>query len=249
MFLIVCLGFRAGHWHSPLSIWFSQGLDAAMRMESAFGTWFLVPLLMAVGILLFEAGRVAGIRRLTTIACSVPVLCLGLSIPWSASSLPAIEFLSEFTREIGSPLWGTVVASLLFYVYACWRRTLWAEQLLLATLLVATVVGRETHGLDSLQPLQLWPLAIITIWQGFVGLDRRDSRATLLAVVCLLMSVRSLVPSDISWIYRSLLPLHAAGGACLVLAAVFHDPLCSIPEKARCAPARYRHARGGHLTG
>lgn len=231
VFLIVCLGFRA--WALALSFdpVLSQGLDAAMRMESAFGTWFLVPLLMAVGILLLEAGRVSGKRWLTITSMSVPVLCLGLSIPWNSISLPAIDFLNAFTVQIGSPIWVSLIACLAFYLYSSWRGVPWAEQLLLATLLVATVVGRETQGIQSLQPVQVWPLAVITAWQGFLGIDRRDSRACLLATVCLLAMLRSFIPDDVSWIYRNLIPLHAAGGMCLVLAAVIHDPFAHVLRK------------------
>ena len=230
VFLIVCLGFRA--WALALSFdpVLSQGLAAAMQMESVFGTWFLVPLLIAVGILLLEWGLVTKNRWLTTTASLSPLLWLVLSIPWNHGQ-PARDFLSAFTSRVGSPLWVTVAATLLFFLYASCRRARWAEQFLLGTLLVAAFVGRQTHDIHSLQPLQLWPLAIVGLWQGFVGIDRRDSRSCLLATVCLLVLLRSFVPGDVSWIVRNVIPLHVAGGTCLVLGAVLHDRFAHILRK------------------
>src|SRR5579872_5720503 len=62
-FLTICAGLRAYALSLSFDAVLMQTLDEAMRLESAFGLYFLVPILLAVAVLLIEAGIVTQNRK------------------------------------------------------------------------------------------------------------------------------------------------------------------------------------------
>src|SRR5262249_59934841 len=93
VFLMICLGFRAYALSLSFDPVLTQNLSQAMRLDSAFGLYFLAPMLFAVGLLLLEAGIVRNKSWTRNLALFVPAICVYLSIPSHAGSAPYAVFL------------------------------------------------------------------------------------------------------------------------------------------------------------
>jgi hypothetical protein len=148
----VCVrGYAQGLSFDPV---LSLGYEDAMRLPSAFGPHFLVPVLLAIAVLVLEAGLVTRSCRVQGVALAVPAACVLLALPWGPSVGPHAEFLAEFTRRVGSPLCLTLISAAVFYGVAWWHRVRWAEPAFVAALLLLTVAAsrsdsgkRVGHGL------------------------------------------------------------------------------------------------------
>jgi hypothetical protein len=99
-FLGLCLGTRAYALTLSFDSVLTQGLPEAMRLQSAFSPFFLVPLMLASGVLLLEAGLVARNRRLQRMALIVPVLAWLSACSLPNPSVPAADFLARFTEGL-----------------------------------------------------------------------------------------------------------------------------------------------------
>lgn len=235
VFLTVCVGLRGYSLGLSFDPVMSQNYETAMQLQSAFGTYFVVPLLLAIALLLLEAGLVTGNRRLLWMALALPIVCLGMSIPGPDSNAPRAEFLSQFMSQFGTPVRLTIWAAAVFYAYAAVRRVQIALAALLATLLIAALVGRATVSLATLGPLQDWPLWLIAVLQGIHGYNQRSSRRCLIAVLCGIAALHPHLPSAWSWLYREAALAHLAGLAVLALGALFHDPFARYLRKVGVA--------------
>jgi len=229
-FLTLCTGIRA----YALSLSFDPVLGLsfadAMQMESAFGAYYLLPLLVAVAVLLLEIGiveRIAGCRR---VALAIPLVCVWLSLPALDRNGAYSAFLQMFTRDVGAPFWLASVAAVVFYGYAWLRRVAAGEALFVTGLLAISVVGRS--DLDSLVSPQTLPLALAAACAGAMGLWRRDSRRLFLAACFAALAVRHAFPLGTHGVYRTGLPLHLVGMAALLLGIVFQDEFARILRRA-----------------
>lgn len=218
-FLAACLGVRTYALSLSFDSVMTQGPIEAMRMESAFAPWFLVPIVLAVGVLLLEAGIVSSLRRLQQVALAVPLTCLGLALPGLAGSVPARDFLERFTNTVGSPLWLAVLASATFYGYAMARRTQFALEGLALSVCLAAVIGPRTLAFNTLtlQTTPLWIVAAMLLVWG------RHSRELFFAVLVAVLAGREDLWGQWPALSRDGLSLHFVGMAMLILGAVFQD--------------------------
>ncbi len=182
VFLSVCVGFRA----YALSLSFDPVLGAsladAMTFKSTFGAYFLIPLVLAAGVLLLEVGLTSNRRGAIRAAMLVPLLCLYLSLPAARASGPYEEFLRRLVQQSGSPVWMALLAAIVFYVHAMLRRVASAEIMLVLTLLIATRIGPQTMDLSTLTASQLWPLVSLAVLELGLGLARADSHRVLVGL-------------------------------------------------------------------
>lgn len=222
-FLAVCIVLRAYALSLSFDPVLSQPLNQAMQLDSAFGTYALVPLLLAIGVLLLEAGIVSNSLRAQRIALAVPAACIGLAFPIPFASAPYADFLAQFMNRVGSPVWLTVFASVVFFTYAALRRVRYAQEALMATLAVAAFVGPQTIGLATMRTLQTWPLWVVAGLQGAIGLRRRHSRALFIAAVAAIAAFRSDFLGTAHWLYRDWVPIQILGLAVLGLGMVCRD--------------------------
>lgn len=183
VFLGVCIGFRA----YALSLSFDPILGAsladAMAFKSAFGSYFLVPLIFAVAALLLEVGLVSNRNGAIGIAMLIPLVALFFSVPAEFAPRPYIEFLRSVIQYCGSPLWLALLVTMAFYAFAMLRGVLSARILLTLTLLVATRVGPQTVDLTTLSALQVWPIALLAIAVMLEGILRSDSHRVFTAIL------------------------------------------------------------------
>lgn len=191
VFLGVCIGFRA----YALSLSFDPVLNApladALAFQSAFGGYFLIPLVLAAATLLLEVGLVSRRHGAIGLAMSVPIFCLYLAIPAMGSSASYEDFLRQVIRTAGSPLWLTLIAAAVFYGHALLRGVRSAEGLLATTLLLATRVGPRSVDLWEWAPPQLgaaWALCAVLLLAGLVRVDSRR------VFIALLIAIGTLAP-------------------------------------------------------
>lgn len=225
VFLAVCVSFRAYALSLSFDPVLGVSLAAAMKFESAFGAYFLVPLVLAVGVLLLEVGLVSNRRGAIRIAMLVPAVCLCLSLPVATASGPYDEFLRRLMQQVGSPVWLTLLAAAVYYGHALLRRVASAEIMLALTLLIATRVGPQTIDLATLAPPQLWPLVALAAIELMLGLMRVDSHRVFVgltsAIAALLLGQK--LSGSMALLAEATLPLLLLLAAVLLVGAIYRD--------------------------
>jgi hypothetical protein len=86
--------------------------------------------------------------------------------------------------DIGSPIWLSLVLAAVFYALAVIRGVRSAEVCLSLALMVLTVAGPRTLDLQTMTAPNVWPLAILAVFQLGLGVYRSESRLTLIGCVC-----------------------------------------------------------------
>ncbi|MFN0054432.1 MAG: hypothetical protein ACKV0T_19830 [Planctomycetales bacterium] len=232
VFLIVCVVLRGYAVCLSFDPVLSQNYADAMRLQNAFGGYFFVPMVFALGLLLLEAGCVGRSGWCQFAALVAPVIALRLAIPDSQPGVPYAEFLQEVVQQIGSPVWLASLGMVGFYGWALFRRVPFAGRALIASMLVASVIGRGTVDwwtVVSPQPLWLWMAASSL---GIAGFHRRDSRWAFVSALCAIAAFRALLPAEWHWMYRNAIPWHMAGVAGLVIGALSRDWFATWLRKA-----------------
>jgi len=225
VFLGACIGFRAYALSQSFDPVLSETFQSAMTYLSAFGVYFLIPLVFAIGILLLEIGLVENRRGAVNLALLVPLFCLCLSIPASFASRPYQAFLQLVIRDVGSPVWATLLGAFAFYGLATIRRVKSAEYLMAMTLLLLARVGSQTVDLSTLISPQWWPLLALGATELCLGLVSGRSRPIFVAVCTAIVgydvfaSSAESVPVLIRFATASTLVI----GSVLVVGAVYHD--------------------------
>ncbi|MCA9070897.1 MAG: hypothetical protein KDA84_18335, partial [Planctomycetaceae bacterium] len=210
----------------------SLNTDAAMRLSSAWGSYFLVPIVLALAVLILEAGIIAKKKSVQTVALALPAVCTVLALPWGPAHGPYAEFLTQFTRQLASPFLLTLIGSAGFYGMAWYRKVQWSEPALIATLLLLTTTSPNRLGPVHLlepDPLGLFSVGCVLLVSG---IGKRDSyRAflgVLLAVAAIAVGPLSIGPA---WV-RGFVPLQLIVVAVFLLGRLFHDSfarwLCSL---------------------
>jgi hypothetical protein len=218
----VCLrGFVLSLSFDPV---LSLGHGAAMRLETSYGAYFLVPMLLAVAVLILEIGRTESIEAIERVALGIPAVCVALSVPNSARGAPYAEFLNSFMHQAASPLLVSLILAAIFYVYAYVRRVRFAEAAFVATLLAMSLVRPSTVSFETTaapQPVVLLLLGVCQLWRGLM---RPDSLRVLVGVCSGFAAVRLAVggvasfASEFLWLTSCLM-------AVLLIGVLFDDQL------------------------
>ena len=225
VFLAVCVSFRAYALSLSFDPVLGVSLAAAMKFESAFGEYFLVPLVLAAGVLLLEVGLVSNRRGTIRIAMLVPAVCLYLSLPVAAASGPYDEFLRRLMQQVGSPVWLTLLAAAAFYGHALLRRVTSAEIMLALTLLIATRVGSQTIDLATLAHPQLWPLVALAAIELMLGLVRVDSHRVFVGLMSAIAALHFglKLSGNMALLAEAALPLLLMLATVLFVGAIYRD--------------------------
>lgn len=180
--LFVILGVAAVLRHYYLCLSF----HAVPGTASLFRSYFLVPPLLAVNLLMLEAALRSG-RTLTRAITLLAPLALVVLAAWQpATTFWQRRFLDDFAGVLGgAPLFVTLVLGIGFYALAVARRLSGAVDFL--TLAVAALsVIRPVPDFADLLPLEPLPIAACGLIQCVPALMRR-STPRLFAAACLLL--------------------------------------------------------------
>lgn len=225
IFLTVCIGFRAYALSLSFDPVLGESLASALRYSSAFGMYFLVPIVFAIGLLLLEIGIVENRPGIIEFSFLVPMICFYMSVPAEYASVPYTSFLRLVIDRIGSPIWLTTIGGVAFYGLAFVRRVQFAEPLLAFVLLVMTRVGPKTIDESTIPSIQWWPLLLFGLFELSLGLARKESRRVFIASLAFLAVMHVFMDSVRIFTITERTAISAMLGiACLLLiGAMFRD--------------------------
>lgn len=194
--------------------------------NSIFGPYFLVPLVLAIGLLLMEEGIVSRRAAAQRWGLAMPAVALLLAGIGHRDDPVYSGFLTIFFETVrATPLYVTVLLAIAFYGLAAVRRVAWAGELLTAALVVWAFVSRDPSwsGCNTLP--HCWPLAAAGFVQLAIGLQRRTSRHLLAAGTAL--TVAAAIGWRATWFtaWHGALPWHLWIGSLLVIGLLCRDAL------------------------
>lgn len=191
-----------------LSISFDQSSGHVADMYSVFDWYLLIPFAFSVLILLLEIGIVERLPRLRNgvIYCALVLLPMALST--STGDPTQSAFRATFVETAASPLFLTLLALIVFYLYAWWRGVQLAEAAATGMLLLATAVGPATVEFGRPQDPYLWPVALLACLQLSTAFRRRSGARAFAAAVSVTVILTALIPPVESAAYRVLVPAH-----------------------------------------
>lgn len=182
-------GFSLGSAFDPAT---SLSTADAMTLQSAYAPYFLAPTVLAIAMLVLEAGRLSGNLITRGVGLCLPVLAIGLSCLPQQLNVPQQLFLQQFEAAAGSPLWIACVAVVGVYALALARGMTAAATPLWLTLLALVFVGPATHNPGELVLPQLVPAALAAVAAAGLAIGFRDSRWWMAAAVPLALCLAAL---------------------------------------------------------
>lgn len=231
VFFGICVTLRSYALCMSFDPVLSQNLEDAMRLDSAFGGYFIAPIALAAGVLLMEAGLVTRRPSLQFAALLVPVLCLALSWPRPGMSVPYAEFLGRFTATLGSPFWIAALAAVAFYAYARGRGVRAAEPACVAaTALLACVERGALYQPLTFEPSPIWLWAVACVGAA-LGIRRRSSAWCFAGSLAAVVALRATWLTDAGWLLRNAAPAHLVAAVMLLLGAIYRDDCARLLRK------------------
>lgn len=189
VFLGVCLCFRAYALSQSFDPVLGETLKSAMSFSTAFGIYFLIPIVMATGMLILEIGKVERMPGIMHLGMSVPVLCFVMSFPSLTTVGPYKDFLETLTQSVGSPIYLTLLAMLVFYFIAFLRDVPFAEAWVAVTLLLLSRFDAEAVGLATQTSIVSWPILLLCALELGIGITRENSFRVFLATMLAITTV------------------------------------------------------------
>jgi hypothetical protein len=153
----------------------SQGYAAAMRLETSYGGYFAVPILLSLAVLLLEIGIIESHAIVQRVALLIPVAALILSFPAGSPNRPYADFLESYMEQLGSPVLVSAIMVAVYYAYAWIRRVRFAEPAFIVTLLLISMMRGATVSVQTLAdplPSVWWVAGAIQLLNGVM---RRDT--------------------------------------------------------------------------
>ncbi|MBT4864963.1 MAG: hypothetical protein HON53_07595 [Planctomycetaceae bacterium] len=221
--LFVFLAFAVCGRSYSLSISFDTSVGHVIEMNSLFGGYFLIPFFLAILVLLLEIGIIEDKRGLRTGVMAAAGLLLLLALPLRGFDPTFAEFQTTFVRALASPLFLSLMGLLAFYLYAWLRGIRVAEAGVVATLLLAIVVGPKTLGISTLTAPVFWPLAALAAMQLVLAIGRRRSVHAFVSALCATAVFTALMWQPELLMYRRVVPYHLLLLATIGIGVIFSD--------------------------
>ncbi len=228
VFVALAVCFRA----YSLTISFDAPSLQSSFWDTSFGLYFLVPFALAILFLLLEIGIVERSVKLQSFVLLAAPALLPLSYPWLVPwmTLRTYGFFAyEVTRQLGSPVYLTLIGLTVFYAWAWLRGVARGELGVIAMLLLAVVVGPDfaenrtwyLQGVD----VHRWPLLLLGTALVTIGLRNWSSRETFLGLA-LLSVVAGILISDTQLAeYQKIISYHLVLVSLFLTGAMFRDEL------------------------
>jgi hypothetical protein len=207
---------------SFLLCWSMQHVERAVPERLIFGPHFLAPFVLAVGVVLLEAGLAAQSRGVLRAALVAPAAAVALSAVGHRTDDLYRGFLALYSDRLGgTPLYLAVLAAAGFYAYAALRRVPRAAGALTAAVAALAVVGPDSVDPRGLVAPRPWPLLAAAALVLAAGVRRRDAGRCLVAAGLLAASA---LAADGPWPVRLGAAFHVGLVGVLAVGAAFDDP-------------------------
>ncbi|HWL10475.1 MAG TPA: hypothetical protein VNQ76_18870 [Planctomicrobium sp.] len=193
-----------------------------IAFDTAWGTYFLIPLVLAMLILILEAGFVTGNQKTIQQALKAAPVLLILALPFSDGEVFR-GFLRQFAETLGSPLWLTVWTLSGFYLLAWLRGAADAEKGFLFLFSLLSIVGPQSVDLRTLTPLEPWPLLMVGGILLGQGVWTRSSQRCLGGSVMLVLALWLWLPVTLLAVWRMTICFHLLWGTVILLGLTFRD--------------------------
>lgn len=184
-------------------------------LESAFGGYYLAPLVLSALFVQFEVANAAGLRWLKNLVAGVGAATplLGLSIANNAASQ---RFLTEFVGVFGSPVFALCAATGLFLAYLWMRGAALAEFLFIGLVAVAAWIEPGDASLTFRSTPSSYCGYALALVLLITAIRRTSSLRSFLACAFLIVSLNA----DLHWTEASYFRLFAVflTLACLAVA-------------------------------
>ena len=201
-----------------------------MRLDSAWGSYFLAPVILAVGWILLELGNVSNVKKLQQIALAFPLVCLGLSVPFASSSIPHTVFLEKFTQTLASPIYLSLIGAVVFYSIAFWKKVPNADLGLAFAICLFAVIGPETLNRQTTISPRSAPLILAGVLLVVRG--RNNSLMVFAGLLFGAAALRFSLPRDCPEFWRNAIGLHLMGLAVLSVGLIYRDAFAGFLRSA-----------------
>lgn len=228
IFAMLALGVAARAYSLCVSF------DEQIGLDSVFGLYFLLPLLLALALVLLEVSRAGGYAQLghATLVAAPLVLLLPAT---HSGSFAAEQYLAEVTNTIGSPLWYGLAALAGFYGYAWRGDSRPAEAGFTLAMAGLCFVSPQTRGWHEAALCEWWPLGVVTAVQTVMALRRQTSHRSLVAFwLAILTAAVGMRHADIfSW--QGAILCHLALASLLLVGFAFDDAFAHVARRVGAA--------------
>lgn len=207
-------------------IWFSAEDRSGIVLDTIWRPYFIAPFVLAVLLLILEAGLVSSNRRLVRRVMLATPLLFPLAWPW-ANTLTSAEFVSRMTETIGSPIWLMTLMLVAFYAWAMFRNVPQANLGLAASTLLLSFIGPQTISMTTavLQPIPLFAVGGILV---ILGIVRRSSALTLAATAVMTSGLWMILPQSMLIGFRATICYHVLLVTGLLLSITLKDRLAML---------------------
>ena len=152
----------------------AMAFDPSMGSGSIFGSYFLVPILLACLIVLVEIGFIEKMPKIQLIGLSLVPLLLPLAINGSQDSGQA-AFYADVTSAFGGPVWLTLLAAALLFAISAIREIKGSSTLLLATMVALAFITPAGQLVSGLAEVSVWPCLFLSGFQLRNAIRRKNS--------------------------------------------------------------------------
>jgi hypothetical protein len=176
LFVVMAIGLAVRCSTLCVSFHFVEGHD------SIYGHYFLVPIGLAVSLIWFEIGIASCRRGVMAVASAVPLGLAFLAMTGHRHDPVYTQFLRLFMDCLGgSPAFLSLIAAIVFLIYALARRSPLAWELMSVGLVAISIVGPKTTDLSGLVSPRWPPILAGGLVLGFSAWRSHDSRCALIA--------------------------------------------------------------------
>jgi len=202
-------------------IWMAPGSRSGIVLDTIWRPYFIGPFVMAVLLLILEAGLASqNLRLIRKVMVTAPFM-LVLAWPWG-NTLASAEFVSRLTNTVGSPLWLAVWMLVAFHGWAFFRRVSSAQIGLLGSVSLLGFIGPQTVDLPTLA-IQPAPIFLAGLTLAVVGLFRKSSVTAFVGVIFSTGALWLTLPQSLLAPFRLTVCYHTLLVASILLSLFMHD--------------------------
>lgn len=156
--------------------------EPSAGMQSAFGLYFLVPMFIAAMIVVLEIAITQRLVWLQRMSIVTALAALVLALPWKNDPV-YLDFLSQLSLTVASPLWLTAMGLVAFYCVTMWRKRWGAEACLSIVLATLTFIDPRANTGFAIDVANSWPLLGLAVLQVVNEPRRKCSRRIFIAAL------------------------------------------------------------------